>query len=178
MDNFSHIPNTKRENTNAIFTSEKIDKSDKLVATLKDLTINDAEYNVSNSATVDDAKGDPTSNLTKVTHTSDGKGKVADTSNRSLQQKLLSNQTLPVVFLTMDPSIDNSIATIGGASETLAVSATKKVVADTAPSGTWFNQTPRHVSQTGRDSSNPGDTDLAVRPKPAPYPVLIGSTTI
>ena len=39
------------ENTNKIFTSEKIDKSDELADTLKDLKINDAEYYVPNSAT-------------------------------------------------------------------------------------------------------------------------------
>ena len=43
-NNFSHTSNTQRENTNAIFTSEKLHKSDKLTETLKDLTINDAEF--------------------------------------------------------------------------------------------------------------------------------------
>ena len=44
-----------------IFTIEKLDKSDKLADRLKDLTINKAEYYVSNSATVNDAKGYPAS---------------------------------------------------------------------------------------------------------------------
>ena len=78
-----------------IFTSEKLDKLDELADTLKDLTINGAEYYVSNSATVNDAKFSSASNSTTVTHTSDKKGKVIDTSNVNLQQKLLSNRTVP-----------------------------------------------------------------------------------
>ena len=44
-----------------IYTIEKLDTSDKLAETLKGLTINDSEYYVSNSATTNDAKGDPAS---------------------------------------------------------------------------------------------------------------------
>ena len=42
-DTFRHTSNTQRENANAIFTSEKLDKSDELADTLKYLTINDAK---------------------------------------------------------------------------------------------------------------------------------------
>ena len=55
-DIFSHTSNTQRENTNAIFTSEKIDTLGDLTETLNDLTINDTEYYVSNSATTNDVK--------------------------------------------------------------------------------------------------------------------------
>ena len=48
---------------------------------LKDFTINDAEYYVSNSANSNDAKIEPASNPKTVNHTSDGKGKVEDTRN-------------------------------------------------------------------------------------------------
>ena len=58
-DTFSHTSNTQRENANTIFTSDKLDKSDELADTLKDLTINDAEYYVANSETANDANGDP-----------------------------------------------------------------------------------------------------------------------
>ena len=61
-DTFSHTSNTQRENVNAIFTSKKLDKLDKLVDTLKDLTSNDAKYDGSNSVTVSEAQGDPTRN--------------------------------------------------------------------------------------------------------------------
>ena len=53
-DTFSQTFNTLRENANAIFTIEKLDKSDKLADALKDLTMNDAKYYESNSATVSD----------------------------------------------------------------------------------------------------------------------------
>ena len=50
-----------------------------------------------------------------------------DTSNILFQQKLLSNQTLPVFFPTMDPSIDDMIATIGGVSQTFLTPATEEI---------------------------------------------------
>ena len=53
-DTFSQTFNTLRENATAIFTIEKLDKSDKLADALKDLTMNDAKYYESNSATVSD----------------------------------------------------------------------------------------------------------------------------
>ena len=76
MDTFSHTPNTQRENANVIFTSEKLDKSDDLADTLKDLTINDSKYYESNTATTSDTQGDTTRNPKTVTHTSNGKGKL------------------------------------------------------------------------------------------------------
>ena len=55
-DTFSQTSNTQIENANAILTSEDLNKSDKLVETLEDLTINDAEYYVSDSANANDTK--------------------------------------------------------------------------------------------------------------------------
>ena len=122
VDNFSQTSNTQRENSNAILTSEKLDKSDALAEMLKELTINDAGYYASDSANANDAICDPASDPKTVTHTSDGnKRKVTDTSNRDLQQKLLSNRTLPIVTTTMDPRIDNRIATCGEIPHTLAL---------------------------------------------------------
>ena len=43
---FGHTSNTQRENTNAIFTSEKQDKSDILEDRLKYLTINNNKFYV------------------------------------------------------------------------------------------------------------------------------------
>ena len=85
-DTFSHISNTQRENANAIFTSTKIDKSDVMSDTLKDLTINEAGCYVSYSETENDTKCDPASNPKTVTQTIDGNGKVTDTGNGNLQQ--------------------------------------------------------------------------------------------
>ena len=57
-DTFSHASNTQRENANTVFTSEKLDKSYELVDAIKNLTINDAKYYESKTATVIDAQVD------------------------------------------------------------------------------------------------------------------------
>ena len=67
----------------------------------------------------------------------------------------------------MDPKIDDRIAMIGGSSQTLLKPATKEVIAEAARGSAWVNQTPMHVSRTGRDHSNPGETIMSVRYKPA-----------
>ena len=85
-DIFSHTPNTQRENTKAIFTSKKLDKLDDLVDALKYLTINNAKYYASNSATASDTQGDFTRDPKTVTHTSNGKEKVMDNSNGDFEQ--------------------------------------------------------------------------------------------
>ena len=54
-DTFSHASNTQRENVNAIFTSEKLDKSDDLIEAVNILTINNSKYYESNTATAGDA---------------------------------------------------------------------------------------------------------------------------
>ena len=53
-DEFSHASNTKIENANTMFTSQKLYKQDELTDTLRDLTINDAEYDESDTATASD----------------------------------------------------------------------------------------------------------------------------
>ena len=63
MDTFSHTSNTQRENTNAMFTSEKLDKSDELVDAVSNLTIYNFNYYESNIANVSGAQIDPTSNM-------------------------------------------------------------------------------------------------------------------
>ena len=84
-DNFSQTPNTQRDNSNSILTSEKLDKLEEMTETLKDLTINNAEYYVSDSENVNDTKDNPASDTKTVTHTSDRKKRnVMDTSNRIL----------------------------------------------------------------------------------------------
>ena len=55
---------------NAIFRSEKLDKSDDMVDAVKNLEINDAEYYESNTVTASDAQGNLTRNLETVTRTS------------------------------------------------------------------------------------------------------------
>ena len=111
-DKSRHISNTQRENVNAIFTSEKLDKSDELSDALKDLTISGAKYYESDTVTASGTQGDPTRNLDTVTHTSISNETVTHTSNGKFEHKLLSNWTIPVVVLTINPSVDHRIALI------------------------------------------------------------------
>ena len=59
-----------------------------------------------------------------------------NTSNGSFEQKLLRNWTLPVVVPAMNPIIDQEIALIIVAPQTLLMPATKEVVAEVASGGT------------------------------------------
>ena len=56
--NFSQTFNKQIENANAILTSERLDKLDELAETLKALTINNAGYYVSDSASTNEANSD------------------------------------------------------------------------------------------------------------------------
>ena len=68
VDIFSYTSSANRENENAIFTSKKLEKLYELVYAVKNLTINDAKYYKSNTATVSNAQGNLTSNPETVTH--------------------------------------------------------------------------------------------------------------
>ena len=85
-DTFSHMSNIQRDNENAIFTSEKIDKSDELVDALKDLKIKNNGYYASNLVSTSDLQGDITCDQKIVTHTINGKEKVTDTSNDNFEK--------------------------------------------------------------------------------------------
>ena len=81
VDTFSQASNTQRDHANMILTSEKQDKSNDLEETLKDMTINDAEYYISDSLNANDANSILKSNPEIFNHTSYGKKrKVTDTS--------------------------------------------------------------------------------------------------
>ena len=109
-----------------ILTSDKLDKLDALAETLKELTITNAGYYVSDSVNANGKRGDPARYMKTATHTSDRKKrKVMDTSNGYLQQKLLSNRNLQIVTTTMDPRIGNMIVTCGGTPYTIATPTAK-----------------------------------------------------
>ena len=82
-DTFSLSSSSQRENADAIFKSEKLDKLDELVNAINNLTINNARYEL-NKAIAVDAQGNLTSNPDTGTHT----------SNRILDQNLLSCGTI------------------------------------------------------------------------------------
>ena len=68
-DTFSHTSNAQRENSNAIFTSEKLDKSDELVDAVEILKFNNTEYYESNTVTASEIQGDLTRNPKRITDT-------------------------------------------------------------------------------------------------------------
>ena len=105
---------------------------DKLVDTVKNLTINDAEYHESNTVTMSDTQGDITRDSETVTHTSNGIYIVTHTSKGNFEQKILSNQTIPVLPPEMNPGTDQGIASIVLAPQTLLAPETKEV-AQTQP---------------------------------------------
>ena len=86
-DTFSHKSNTQRENANVIFTGEKLDKLDDLVDAVNNLTINDAKYYESNTATESDTRGNIKCNPETVTHPRNGNETVTHNSNRNFEQK-------------------------------------------------------------------------------------------
>ena len=131
-----------------IFTSEKIDKSDELVDAVKNFTIKDAKYYESNTATASDAHGDLTRNPETVTNTNNGNETVTRTSSRDFEQKIFSNQTIPVLPLTMNQDIDQGIAPIILEPQTLLMPVTKEVVADMALGSTCINRNLRRFSMT------------------------------
>ena len=182
VDTFSQTPvtpNTKGENENSIFTSEKRDKSDALTETLNNLTINNDRYYESDSANVNDAKGDPASDLKVATHTIErNKRKVTDTSNGDLRKKILSNQTLPIITETIDPQIDNMVETYGETFHALATTTKKGVITDAAHSSARVLWTPGHVIRTVRDGTTSCDCNVFVRPPRMNSPVLIGDNTV
>ena len=143
VDIFSYASSAKRENENAIFTSKKLEKLYELVDAVKNLTINDAKYYKSNTATVSNAQGNLTSNPETVTHT----------SKNVFEQKLLISRTIPVFPLLMNPGI----AEIGLKLPTLLMHVMKEIFVDVASGGAWKSRTSWQVSRTSINGSNPCD---------------------
>ena len=109
-----------------------------------------------NQRNANDSEGDPESNPKIYTPTSDRKErKVTDTSNGYLKQKLLSNRTLPIIVMTMDPKIDDRIATCGESPHNMAITLTTEVISDAARRSAQVLWTPRHASRTVRDGTTP-----------------------
>ena len=114
---------------------------------------------------MNNVKDNPASNPKVATHTSDSKKrKVMDTSNRYLQQKLLSNRTLSIIITMIDPRIDDRFATSGASTLKLATPQTTEVIMEKSRSNAQILRNPRHVSQTVRDGTTPGECNVSVRP--------------
>ena len=89
-------------------------------------------------------------------------------------QTIATKRNLHVIVLTVNPKIDQRIALIVVAPQTLLTLATKEVVADAALGGVCVNRTMWQVIRTGVDRNTPGDIFNAVSIKHSPYPVPIG----
>ena len=63
------------------------------------------------------------------------------TSNGDFEQKILSKRIIPILPPAINPGIDQVIAPISLAPQTLLANATKEVLADTALGGALFNTT-------------------------------------
>ena len=131
-DTISHASSAYRGNTNTIFTSEKIDKSDKIVDSVKNLTINNAKYYKSHTATASDAQGDITCNPETVTHTRNG----------NFEQKLLSYRTIPVLSPPINPEVDQGIVEIKFTPPMILMPVTNEIIADAVLGGVWVSRTP------------------------------------
>ena len=138
------------------------------------MTINNAKYYESNTATAIDAQFDLTHNPEKVTHTSNMNETVTHISNGIFEQKFLINQTIPVLTPSINQGIYQGIALIILAPHTLLKLVMKKVVADAASGGTWVNRTIRQVRRAGFNGSTPGHITNTGSISEPPYPVLIG----
>ena len=151
-----------------------LDKLDELVDAVKFLTINDAKYYESSTATASDTQVDLTRNPETVNHTIHGNETFNHTSNRNFEQKIFSNRTIPIFPPTMNPGTDQRIEPTILAPQTLLTPTTKEVVTYTASSGECINRTPRQVSRLGVDGSTPGEIRDSVRFVEPPSPVMIG----
>ena len=120
-DTFSHASSLQRENSNGIFTIEKLKKLNKPVNAINNLTINDSGYEL-NTATASDAQGNLASNPYIVIHT----------SSRILDQKLLSFRTIGKVSV-LPPPKNPSIYTIGLAPQTLLTPSAKEIFTYATP---------------------------------------------
>ena len=75
----------------------------------------------------------------------------------------------------MNLRIDDMIAPIGGASQTISTPAIKDAVADAASGGGWFNQTPWKVIRKGVKGITPGNVFNAVSVEHSFSPFIIRS---
>ena len=114
------------------------------------------------------------SNTKVATHISgEKKIKCTDTSNGKLQQTLLSNPTLSIITMTIDPWFPDIVATCGGTTHAITMPTTKGVITDAASSSARSPWNPRHVSRMGRDGNTPCSGDIVLSTPRDNGPVLI-----
>ena len=174
-DTFCQSPVIQEENAKAILTSKRLNNSDALSETLKILTIKNSGYYNSDE---NDAEGDPERYPKVGTHINDGnKRKVADTSNGNLQQKLLSNRTLPIITTTIDPWIPDGFTTCGGTPHAHPTPTTKVFITYMVRSSARVLRTPGHLSRTVREGTTPRNCKTYIISPRMNSPILIVGNT-
>ena len=92
-DAFTHVLSSQRDNSDTIFTHEKLDESENLVNAINNLTINTSGYEL-NKAITSDSQVNLTSNPDTVTHKSNGPDTVSQTRSGIWNEKLFSCRTI------------------------------------------------------------------------------------
>ena len=133
---------------NAIFTSEKLEKSDKIIDEVKNMTIKYTVYEL-NTATASDTQGGLGSEPDTFTHTS----KVI------LDQNLLSCWAIVEVSF-LPPRTKPSIAAIILTPQKLMTPTVKGIVSYATSGNMWTNMTLRQISRTGIDRFIPISTPI------------------
>ena len=85
------------------------------------------------------------------------KEKLRTLAKEICKKQLLSNWTLLIITTTIDPWIDDMVATCGRTSHMLAMPMTKEVIMGTERSSARVIQTPGNVIIMGRGGTNPGN---------------------
>ena len=85
-----------------------------------------------------------------------------NTSNGDLQQNLLSDRTLPIITMMIDPWIDNMVTNSGASTINLAMPRMTKVITENARRNSQALQTPGHVVRTGRYGTTPVNCNVTV----------------
>ena len=157
-DTCSLESSSQRENSNAIFASEKLENSCNIVDAFKNMTIHDDLYEL-NTETASDAQVKFSINPDKSAYTSDG----------ITHQKLLSSRTIGIfneyIYVLPPPTYpqigaNNQLALLAStgsvqAPQALQLPVSQEIVADAASNRTVPNRTPQQVSRTGVDGTTP-----------------------
>ena len=191
MNTFCQSPittNTQGDNTNVVCTSDWQNILDFLAETLKGLTIDStsnelAYYNSDKNdaeGEKNDAEGDPKIDQLVATCTS-GVKKIkvtdTDTTNRNSPQKLLINQTLPMIILPIDPRIADRFVDGSGTTHARQMPASKVINTDVSRSGAHVFRNPGDIIRTDRERTTPLNGNTSIRSPRFNSPVLIGGGT-
>ena len=121
-DTCSLASSSQRENSNMVYESENLEKSDNLFNKIVNMTINHAGYEL-NTVTASDTQVDIESNQEKVTHT----------NNENIDQTLLRSRTIREVSVSPIPK-EPMIGKIEMAASTLMMPAVQEIFAEAMPS--------------------------------------------